>query len=450
MSVSLRLRGDIRARCADLGDATSHQLHKTCCVETESRHQRGPQWLPPPSIDLARYEDGVLVLPRGATDLVRETVGASVTWVDERVSFPRVDAPVRREFRPNQTSSADVIEARHQAIVLGATGSGKAGAIAATIARLGQPARIVVPTVDLAVQMKREIGTFLDVPIAVMTGGDFAVDFVTIMTPQTAIKHAAKLDGLFGYDCFDELQNFATEQRARLIGTCSGRYRAGFTATLPDDEPRRRVLRLLFGRVAFSYGIAEATAAGVLMVPRRQEHRTSFRFDYRDADDYGPMLEALALDAARNAQIVDTVAASCTDRLGLVLTGRVKHALDLAESIRGRGLRCEALVGEMPKRERVRVLDAARAGDLDVVTATNLADEGLDVPTLAELFLVFPARGEAKLLQRIGRVLRVADGKHAATVHDFIDESCGVLRHQARIRAQLFDRTWHAQTSRCA
>ena len=47
-----------------------------------------------------------------------------------------------------------------------------------------------------------------------------------------------------------------------------------------------------------------------------------------------------------------------------------------------------------------------RAGCLDVVCATSLADEGLDAPRLSAVVLASPTKNAGRTLQRIGRALR--------------------------------------------
>jgi superfamily II DNA or RNA helicase len=180
----------------------------------------------------------------------------------------------------------------------------------------------------------------------------------------------------------------------------------------------------------------ELAAHGAVLTPVYEPLPTEFRYAYENADDWHGPLDAIVEDRARNALIVNAVTAGCAEgATALVLTGRVAHAALLTAELRDAGLRVEILVGSLKSKERASILDRARSGELQAIVATGLADEGLDVPCLSEVFLTFPAKHEGRLLQRIGRVLRPHPRKGAPRIVDFHDHRVGVLAHQARKRA---------------
>ena len=52
---------------------------------------------------------------------------------------------------------------------------------------------------------------------------------------------------------------------------------------------------------------------------------------------------------------------------------------DLSESLKGRGMRVEALHGGMSQEQRDRVMKKLRTGALELVVATDVAARGLDI-----------------------------------------------------------------------
>jgi len=98
-----------------------------------------------------------------------------------------------------------------------------------------------------------------------------------------------------------------------------------------------------------------------------------------------------------------------------------------------------ALVGHVAKRARKAILDDARSGRLRVITATSVADEGLDVPSLETIVLACPSTNLGRTQQRIGRALRPAPSKGAPLVVDVVDE-WGAAQGWARTRAKLYRR----------
>ena len=67
-----------------------------------------------------------------------------------------------------------------------------------------------------------------------------------------------------------------------------------------------------------------------------------------------------------------------------------------------------------------RTLKAFRAGGLQVLLAKKVLDEGVDIPSIREAYIVASATVEREWVQRRGRVLRRHPGKESAVVHDFL------------------------------
>jgi superfamily II DNA or RNA helicase len=66
-----------------------------------------------------------------------------------------------------------------------------------------------------------------------------------------------------------------------------------------------------------------------------------------------------------------------------------------------------------------------RAGDLKVLTAKKVLDEGFNVPEIKRAFLLASSAVEREWTQRRGRVLRMAPGKSLATIYDFVVRPLG-------------------------
>lgn len=74
------------------------------------------------------------------------------------------------------------------------------------------------------------------------------------------------------------------------------------------------------------------------------------------------------------------------------------------------------------KAEREQAIEDMRTGDKRYLFATySLAKEGLDIPRLDRLFLVTPQKDYAVIVQSVGRVARVFEGKEQPIVYDYVD-----------------------------
>jgi superfamily II DNA or RNA helicase len=146
----------------------------------------------------------------------------------------------------------------------------------------------------------------------------------------------------------------------------------------------------------------------------------------------------LAEDESRNDGLVIQCRILCNrGHVVLVLVKLVDHARRLAEMLREGGLDAAAMVGAMRSKERAEVLDRMRAGTVQVVVATSLADEGLDAPRLSAVVLAAPTRNIGRTLQRIGRALRPCEGAPAPVVVDVVD-SFGPFQGYARRRRTVY------------
>ena len=64
-----------------------------------------------------------------------------------------------------------------------------------------------------------------------------------------------------------------------------------------------------------------------------------------------------------------------------------------------------------------------RSGKKRVLLATyQLAKEGLDVPCLDRLLLATPVKDYAIVVQSVGRIARVCEGKGTPVVYDYLDD----------------------------
>jgi superfamily II DNA or RNA helicase len=103
-----------------------------------------------------------------------------------------------------------------------------------------------------------------------------------------------------------------------------------------------------------------------------------------------------------------------------------------------RGIACQSLTSDVGKVRRKKTLDEMRTGASSVLIATQLADEGLDIPRLSALVLAMPQRAAGKTIQRLGRIMRPAAGKRTPRLYDLVDVEIGVLQSQAASRRRAY------------
>ena len=110
-----------------------------------------------------------------------------------------------------------------------------------------------------------------------------------------------------------------------------------------------------------------------------------------------------------------------------ILFSRTKRGCDrIARRLNGNGLSAEAIHGNKSQNQRTRALEGFRAGNTDILVATDVAARGIDIPDVA-LVLNFdlPQVAEA-YVHRIGRTGRA--GKSGIAIAFCNDDETAMLR----------------------
>src|SRR5574343_862395 len=335
-------------------------------------------------------------------------------------------------------------------VICAPCGAGKTTIGCALIAQHRVPALIVVHSHDLARQWRERILELLRVDALIIAGSDAyervrdgrSTPIMIVMAQTLAAQPLARVVSLgsdYGMVILDEAHHVPASTFARVIDAMPCAWRYGLTATPDREDGLAPLIEWYLGPTIATVSRDELVADGHLLLPELHTLRTEFSYDY--ADDYAAMMQALAQDDARWATVSTRVCMELmAGRSVLVLAGQVDVAQRLVAVIRASSdLEVEALHARIPKRERVRILDDARAGKVRCIVATSLADEGLDWPSLDTVVLAWPSKAAGRIVQRIGRVMRPAPGKTAGVI-DVVDAGQPVLRAQWYRRRRVISR----------
>lgn len=143
-----------------------------------------------------------------------------------------------------------------------------------------------------------------------------------------------------------------------------------------------------------------------------------------DRPELSLAVERFTDEASKRTALCDRVAAAAGP--GIVYAATRAGVVDLAETLRARGLRAAAYHGGLPAGERDAVQDAFMAGALDVVVATTAFGMGIDKEDVRFVFHLEPSDSLDSYYQEIGRAGR--DGKPADAVLYYRPEDLGVRR----------------------
>lgn len=130
--------------------------------------------------------------------------------------------------------------------------------------------------------------------------------------------------------------------------------------------------------------------------------------------------EALAQILRDNKQMKDTIIFTSDAQINQVLLmlqdrGIVSHRFTQDE-----GTIPNAMYGG--KSERQHLINKFKDGTYEALVAIKCLDEGIDIPSASTAILMASSTNPREYIQRIGRVIRQANGKSRAYIYDFILE----------------------------
>lgn len=394
-----------------------------------------------------KYYDPVengLRFPRGfsnqAIRICRDITGTSPEIIDQRRLLPEISWRFAGELRPYQQQAVELVCKRSFGVLEAGTGSGKTVMALAAMARRRQPALVVVHTKELLYQWQERIATFLDTEAGLIGDGHFSIKPVTVAIVNTARKRVGELVPHFGHLVVDECHRVPSTLFTDVVAHFDCYYLLGLSATaFRSDGGLTKLIYYFMGDLIHKVDQEELQATGAVVKPELIRRPT--RFSYRYRGDYQALIKALTRHEGRNMQIVDDIAGVVNEEdpgIVLVVSDRVSHCELLTRLLAERTINVELLTGQLSAEHRAEVVEAVRAGRLEVLVATlQLISEGFDCPGLSTLFLTTPITFEGRLLQVIGRIMRPAAGKQAR-VFDYVDEEVGALTRSANIRKRVF------------
>jgi superfamily II DNA or RNA helicase len=108
------------------------------------------------------------------------------------------------------------------------------------------------------------------------------------------------------------------------------------------------------------------------------------------------------------------------DRRSIAFCVDVEHAQHVAEAFRMAGISADTVDGNTPIKQRHRLYQRLREGDLQILTSCNVISIGFDEPSVEVGLLLRPTQSRALHQQQIGRVMRISPktGKTHAIILD--------------------------------
>lgn len=225
----------------------------------------------------------------------------------------------------------------------------------------------------------------------------------------------------FDYIVVDEFHHAAARTYRGLIEHFTPRFLLGLTAT-PERTDGGDLLGLCQENLVFRCDMFEGIEQALL---------SPFRyFGIPDDVDYAQIpwrssafdeeqLTAALATQARAQNAFDHLRQRGGQRTIGFCCSRV-HADFMARFFNERGLRSAAVHSGETSAPRRLSLEALQSGELDIVFAVDILNEGVDIPEIDTVLMVRPTESSIVWLQQFGRGLRLSEGKNHLIVLDYI------------------------------
>lgn len=415
-------------------------------------HPRGPAWLYPQVVALAR---------RGG-----------IPFDDQARAWP-LDLDFRplavREPRAYQAQALEAWRAagRRGTVVL-PTGAGKTLVAELCIADTARPTLVVVPTIELMGQWYSRLSTVFDQPVGMLGGGQHEIAAITVTTYDSAYLHLHRYGDRFGLLVFDEVHHLPAPGYLTAAQGALAPFRLGLSATLEREDGREVLLDDVLGPVVYRKEITEL--AGEFLAPyevvrievrlthdeqcRYDEARKRFKDFVAEQNIFlgGPNGWQNFLYASARSRAGREAFQSFREsrRIAHGTSGKLDVLQELLRQEWGRHIliftddnaTAYAISREMllpcishqtDLKERRAFIEGFERGELPCLVTSRVLNEGVDLPA-AEVAIVLSGTGTVREhVQRLGRILRPGHGKQAV-LYELVAMGTAEERTSARRR----------------
>ena len=411
---------------------------------------RTEQWRAP----AGAYRNAVLALRDSGTP-----------YKDLAASFEKLslESRVAMEPRPYQREALNAWRRGDlRGVVVLPTGAGKTAVAVRAIERAGRSTLVVVPTLALLKQWYSILSDSfgMSVPVGLLGGGYHEIAPLTVTTYDSAYIHAERYGDRFALVVYDEVHHLPAEKYATIPEMLLAPYSLGLTATPERPDGGHELLPELVGPVIYRRSPEEM--AGTYLAPydvvcipveltavERVEYAeadavyrdflSKHRLRMRSPEDWQRfiMVAATSHSGGREALLAARrrreIRASA-ERKGATLESLLKRhwedrtivftkSVEEVYALSGRFL-IPGITYETPARERKEILDRFRTGRYRAIIASDVLNEGVDVPEANVAVILAGSASHREYVQRLGRVLRPREDKRAV-LYELVTEGTG-------------------------
>ena len=404
-------------------------------------------WDTPRMIYCINSKGGNYIIPRGfLKSIERYLLQNSMPFQidDTSIKTPNRAFKCKIKIHDYQKEALREILKNNTGILEAPPGYGKTIIALATLVYRKQSTLIIVHTKELLAQWIQKIGDVLGIEkgdVGIIGGGKEKIGRkITVATYQSLVRKNLKLlVDKIGCVIVDECHRVPANTFQKVVKEFKARYLLGLTATPFRKDKLQKLMFFYMGEIIYRIDTDKISSEFRGVNSILEIRYTDFYPIFEKVKKYKKVIEALIEDKNRNNFIAgDIISEYSLDKSILVLTGMKRHCLEISQRL-GKKVKHSVLTGNLSQKVRREILKDFKDKKIRVLIATGqLIGEGIDLPFLDTLFLVFPTSSKARLIQYIGRVQRKSKGKSISKIYDYYDRYVSVLNIMFQKRRKIY------------
>ena len=273
--------------------------------------------------------------------------------------------------------------------------------------------------------------------------------FISVQTLNSQALWKRLPSDYYDYIVIDETHHAAADSYAEALLAFTPKILLGLTAT-PERMDGKSILRFFDHRIAAEIRLPEAIDRKLLCpfqyfgvsdtVDLNDLKWTRGGYDRTELNNIYTLSGEIARRRADHvAKSVISYAADMDEIKALGFCVSVQHAHFMADHFNAVGIPAIALDSHSSEEERRTARNRLVSGEVRVIFAVDLYNEGVDIPEVNTVLFLRPTESLTIFLQQLGRGLRLSEGKDCLTVLDFIGAANRHYNFEEKFAALLGD-----------
>ncbi len=381
---------------------------------------------------------------------------------DNVIPCPYFEAEV--ELRDYQAEAVERWMIDKRGVIVLPTGAGKTYVALDVIRRLSVSTLVVVPTLALVDQWKDKLSILFG-EVGEFTGRRKEIKPITVTTYDSAYINAEILGDKFLLIVFDEVHHLPAESYRQIAEMSIAPYRLGLTAVYEREDGLHTLLPDLVGGIVYELKPKDLAGKHLanyvvekIKVPLTEKEKKLYdlkakkfrdyakRIRLKDIEDFRQLVMMTGIDreayeALRSWEEARRIAFNSKNKLRILKELLERHKgdkiiiftryNDLVYTI-SKIFLIPAITHKTDAKERRKILNGFKVGRFRAIVSSQVLDEGIDVPD-ANIGIIVSGTGSSReFIQRLGRILRPAEGKDVAILYELISKDTSEVKVSKR------------------